>query len=161
MEPQLVDDGRHVIGPELAVGVVLALERGLGHPVAAQIAGDEPELAGELAFVLPGPAQVVLRPAVHEQDRRPVRPAPLAHVQPQAAAAPHYVNLHPPLLVLRDRCHFPPPWFLVPARSWPSGKRERIGRRALSPTLALRIFGGLDAYELPSCHGVSCAILPE
>ena len=100
VETQLLDDRRDVIGPEPAVGVVPGLERGLGHTVAAEIVGDEPELAGELAFVLPGPAEVVLRPAVDEQDRRPVRPAPLAHVQPQAAAAPHYVNLHPPLLVL-------------------------------------------------------------
>src|SRR5262249_18479632 len=53
VETQLLDDRRHVIGPELAVGGVPGLERGLGHPVAAEIAGDEPELAGELAFVLP------------------------------------------------------------------------------------------------------------
>jgi len=58
----LLDDRRDVIGPELAVGVVPGLGRGLGHAVAAEIVGDEPELVGELAFVLPSPAEVVLRP---------------------------------------------------------------------------------------------------
>jgi tetratricopeptide (TPR) repeat protein len=40
-----------------------------------------------------------------------------------------------------------------------AGERERIGRRALSPPPALRIFGGLGAYERTSCRGVRCAIL--
>ena len=82
IEPQLVDDRRHVVGPELVRGVLLGLERRLGHAMAAQVVGDEPELLGERALVLLGPAQVVLRPAVDEQDRRPVRLAPLAHMQP-------------------------------------------------------------------------------
>ena len=76
VEPQLVDDRRHVVGPELAVGVVLGLERRLGHAVTAEVVGDEPELVGERALVLLGPAEVVLRPAVDEQDRRPVRLCP-------------------------------------------------------------------------------------
>ena len=81
VEAQLVDDRRQVVGPELGVGVVLGLERLLGHAVAAEVEGDEPELVGERALVLLGPAEVVLRPAVDEQDRRPVRLAPFAHVQ--------------------------------------------------------------------------------
>ena len=93
VEAQLVDDRGEVVGPELAVGVVLGLERRLGHAVAAQVEGDEPELVGQRALVLLGPAQMVLRPAVDEQDRRPVRLAPLAHVQPQTAAAPYRVDL--------------------------------------------------------------------
>jgi hypothetical protein len=35
-EMQLLNDRRHVLGPELAVGVVPGLERGLGHPVAPE-----------------------------------------------------------------------------------------------------------------------------
>ena len=82
VEAQLVDDRRHVVGPEPAVGVVLGLERRLGHAVAAQVVGDEPELVRERALVLLVPAEMVLRPAVDEQDRRAVRVAPLADVQP-------------------------------------------------------------------------------
>ena len=40
VEVQLLDDRRHVVGPEPAVGVVLGLERRLGHAVTAQIVGD-------------------------------------------------------------------------------------------------------------------------
>jgi DNA-binding CsgD family transcriptional regulator len=103
VEPQLVGDGRQVVGPEPAVGVVLGLERRLGHAVAAQIVGHQPELAGERALVLLHPAEMVLRPAVDEQDRRPVLPAPLADVQGQATAAPHRVRLqrHDPLRAAR------------------------------------------------------------
>src|SRR5947207_3075468 len=79
--------------------------RRLGHAVAAQVVGDQPELVPERALVLLVPAQVVLRPAVDEQDRRPVGLAPLAYVQPQAAAALDVVGLHPPAR-LRYRRHF-------------------------------------------------------
>ena len=101
--------------------------------MAAQIVGHEPELVGQRALVLLGPAEMVLRPAVNEQDRRPVRPAPLAHVQPQAAAAPHRVNLHPSASVdgLCDCCHLSPPR-LVGRRDRGHRGLERIGRRALS-----------------------------
>ncbi len=162
VEPQLVDDRRHVVGPELAVGVVLGLERRLGHAVAAEVVGHEPELVGERALVLLGPAEMVLRPAVDEQDRRPVRLAPLAHVQPQAAAAPHRVSLHPPGRLLR----------LSPlssrASSCSSDRRDRGRRRSrsasgrepyLSPP-ALRIFRRRDAYER-AFHRGGCAILAE
>ena len=47
VEGELVDDRRHVVGPEPAVGVVLGLERRLGHAVAAQVERDEPELVGQ------------------------------------------------------------------------------------------------------------------
>ena len=76
-----------------AVGVVLRLERRVGHAVTAKVVGDEPELVGEGALVLLGPAQVVLRPAVDEQDRRATCAAPLAHVQAQAAPARDGVDL--------------------------------------------------------------------
>ena len=139
LEGQLIDDGSHVIGPELAVRVVLRLERRLGHPVAAQIVGHEPKLVGQLALVLLGPAEVVLRPAVNEQDRRPVRPPPLADVQLQAAAAPHRVGLHPPSrlrlgdgCLLRDVCHRLPPFGR--RRSWPRRAGSASGEEAyLSP----------------------------
>ena len=93
VEAQLVDDRREVVGPERVVRVVLGLERRLGHAVAAQVVGDKPELVGQRALVLLGPAQMVLRPAVDEQDRRPVGLAPLTNVQPQAATAPDRVGL--------------------------------------------------------------------
>ena len=92
-----------------AVGVVLGLERRLGHAVAAQVERDEPELVGQRALVLLRPAEVVLRPAVDEQDRRRVRRSPLADVEPQAAAARDRVRLlarsasrspSPPLVVV-------------------------------------------------------------
>jgi hypothetical protein len=105
VETQLVDDRRHVVGPELAVRVVLGLERRLGHAVAAEVIGHEPELVGECALVLLRPAEMVLRPAVDEQDGRAVWLAPLAHMQLQAAAALHRVHLH----TLCNRCHLRPP----------------------------------------------------
>ena len=133
VEAQLVDDRRQVVGPEPAVGVVLRLERRLGHAVAAEVVGDEPELVGERALVLLHPAEVVLRPAVNEQDRRPVRLAPLAHVQPQAAAASHRVRLHPTgQLLLRpglcDRCHLSR---LLVVRRIEGGAYERLSSRSV------------------------------
>jgi hypothetical protein len=139
VEAQLLDDGGHVVGPERAVGVVLGLQRRLGHAVAAQVVGHQPELLGQSAVVLLGPAEVALRDAVDEQDRRSVRRAPLAHVQPQAAAALHRVDLCRPgrLLVARrglcDRCHLLPPW-----RSW---------------------FDGMVAVEEPGAHREESLIL--
>ena len=139
----------------VAVGVVLGLERRLGHAVTAEVVGDEPELVGERALVLLRPAEVVLRPAVDEQDRRPVRLAPLAHVQPQAAAAPHLVNLHPPGPLARP----------VPSLSSlaSSARRvdaivaaeglRRIGRSALSSRLDLPIFGR-RAYGASAARGL-------
>ena len=62
-----------------------------------EIVGHEPELVGERALVLLRPAEVVLRPAVNEQDRRPITSAPLADVQPQAPTTSYRVNLHPPV----------------------------------------------------------------
>jgi hypothetical protein len=114
VEPELLDDGRQVVGPQLAVGVVPGFEGCLGHAVAAEVVGHQPELVGQRAVVLLGPAEVVLGQAVDEQDRRPVRPAPLAHVQPQAIAALHRVDLGRPLLLvarygLCDRGHRSPP----------------------------------------------------
>lgn len=82
VEVQLGDDGRYVVAPETVLGVVLRLQRRLGHAVTAQVVGDESKLVGECAVVLLGPAEVVLRPAVDEQDRCSVGVAPLAHVQP-------------------------------------------------------------------------------
>src|SRR6266511_4116817 len=167
VEAQLVDDRRYVVGPELAVGVMLGLERSFGHPVATQVVGDEPELVRERAFVLLGPAEMILRPAVDEQDRHPVRVAPLAHVQPQAAAAPHRMNLHSPdslLLVLCNRCHLPPPRLVRIARLVRIDSivavetLEHIGQSALSVGPGLRIFGSRVLTSVLPDRG-SCAIL--
>ena len=129
--------------------------------MAAEVVGDEPELVGERAFVLLGPAEVVLRPAVDEQDRRPVRLAPLAHVQPQAAAAAHRVSLHPPgphLVVLCNRCHRVPPWACRRQRSWPSEERRAHRAEGLILCPGLRIFRAAGAYARPRSR-VRCAIL--
>ena len=101
VEPQLVDDPRDVVGPQLIDGVVLGLQWGFGHAMTAQITGDQPEPVGQRAPILLGPAQVVLRPAVEEQDRRRIRVPPLTHVQLQPAAAQHGACDHP----LRHRRH--------------------------------------------------------
>ena len=105
VETELVDDHRDVVDPQLAVGVVLGLEGRLGHAVTTQVVGDKAELVGERAVVLLCPAEMVLRPAVDEQDRRTVRRAPLAHVQSQPTAALHGVNLYRP-----DRRAAPRAW---------------------------------------------------
>jgi hypothetical protein len=105
VQAQLVDDRGHVVGPQPGVGVVLGFQGRLRHPVAAEVVGHQPELLGQRALVLLGPAEMVLGQAVDEQDRRPVRPAPLADVQPQATAAPNRVDRSG----LRDRCHLAPP----------------------------------------------------
>jgi hypothetical protein len=74
---------------------------------AAHAADVGRQVVGEKALALLGPAEMVLGKAVDEQDRRPVRLAPLAHVQPQAAATLHRVHRHPSGLC--DRRHLPPP----------------------------------------------------
>ena len=94
-----------------AVGVVLGLERRLGHAVAAQVVGHEPELVGERALVLLGPAEVVLRPAVDEQDRRPVRRCPTraraaAGRRRPAPCEPASARSRRPFC---RRCHLSPP----------------------------------------------------
>ncbi|MGE0829499.1 MAG: hypothetical protein AB7O04_09125, partial [Hyphomonadaceae bacterium] len=58
-------------------------------PVPAKVYGDKAKIVGERAFELRAPAQMMLRPAMEEQDWRRVRFAPLAHMQLQAAAARH------------------------------------------------------------------------
>ena len=119
--------------------------RRLGHAVAAQVEGHQPELVPERAFVLLLPAEVVLRPAVDEQDRRAVRLPPLAHVQLQAAAARHRVDLHPPRY---RRRHFPPPRIRrVDSRSSSPIAPGRVGRGALSSAAGLPICCPRDAYE--------------
>ncbi len=95
VEAQLPDDGRDVVGPQPRVGVALGARRRLRHPVAPQVAGNQPELLKKRAGDLLVPALMALRPAVQEQDRRPVRIAPLAHVQQQPAATAHHVLFHP------------------------------------------------------------------
>jgi hypothetical protein len=72
------------------------VERSLGHAVTTEVIGNESKFVGERTFVLFLPAEMVLRSAMDEQDRWSVRLAPLAHVQPEAAAAPRRVHLHLP-----------------------------------------------------------------
>ena len=144
IEMQLVDDRGHVVGPKPTVGVVPRLERRLGHAVTTQVVGDEPELLRERALVLLRPAEMVLRPAVNEEDRRPVRAPPLAHVQPESAATCDRMNPHPAgrfLIVMCNRCHRSPP--RARPIGWIVGVAEpkRIGRGALSLPGSLRIFG--------------------
>ena len=145
VEAQLVDDRRHVVGPELAVGVVLGLERRLGHAVAAEVVGDEPELVGEGALVLLVPAEMVLRPAVDEQDRRPVRHCPTraraaagrrrpAPCEPSSARAASRRLVRP---LSSSRLLAVVVIDAIVAVEEP----ERIGRRALSFAAGLRIFG--------------------
>src|SRR5690348_4462460 len=125
------------------------LERGLRHPVTAEVASDEPELPGERAVILPGPAEVVLRPAVEEQDRRPVWPAPLAHMEPQAAATPHGVCLHPAdprLAVVCHGCHRWSPCTRRLDQIVAAGARWRIGRSTLFFPPAVPIFASWGAY---------------
>src|SRR6185503_11382743 len=61
-------------------------ERLLGHAVTAEVERDDPEVVGEGTGGLPRPAQLGLRPAVDEHDRRPLRVAPLPNVQSERAA---------------------------------------------------------------------------
>ena len=96
--------------PRGGVGVVLRLERRLGHAVTAKVVRDEPELVRERALELLVPAEMALRQTMDEHDRRSVRLAPLAHVQQQAAASAHGVSLHPSgrRLVFNRGHHAPP-----------------------------------------------------
>ena len=55
--------------------------------MTADVEGDDPELLGERAGDLPRPAQLALRPAVDEHDRRSLRVAPLPDAVPAGAAA--------------------------------------------------------------------------
>src|SRR6266540_562294 len=160
VEAQLLDDRRQVVGPQHAVGVVLRFEGRLRHPVATEVVGHQPELLGQRALVLLGPAEVALRQAVDEHDRRPVRPAPLAHVQPQAAAAPHLVNLHPPCrrpLVerpgLRDCCHLRLLVSVVATGSSPWRGWSASGKGGVSFAAGLRILPSRHAYERYPCQG--------
>ena len=87
IEAQLVDDRRDVVGPEAAVGVVLRFGRRLRHAVAAQVAGDEPELLGErLSYCFAQHRWFCDQPWMNTIGGA-VRRAPLADVQPQPAAA--------------------------------------------------------------------------
>ena len=138
VETELVDYRRDVVGPEPVVGVVLRLQRRLGHAVAAEVVRDEPELVGKRALVLLGPAEVVLRPAVDEEDRRPVRVAPLAHVQPQAAASLDRVD---PRSLLRLRQS---PSSLASSRSW--DRRDRGAGAAAAHRAAGLIFRRRHTY---------------
>ena len=151
VEPQLVDDRRHVVGPEPAVGVVLGLERRLGHAVAAEVVGHQPELVGQRALVLLRPAEMVLRPAVDEQDRRPVRACPTRaragagrrRPSPCGPSSDRSALLVRPLPCLASSCSS------LSTRSWPRGARSASGD-GLIFRRRLRIFGR-GAYErLPS-----------
>ena len=73
--------------------------------------------------------------AVEEQDRPPVRPAPLADVQPQAAAAPHRVNRRRTRRRPGGRAH----WLLPSGAPIPAVEPTGGGRRhsrAPSPVVA-------------------------
>src|ERR1041385_7898872 len=59
------------------IGGPSALPHSRSHAVPAEVVRDEPELVRERALVLLRPTKMVLRPPVDEQDRRPVRVAPL------------------------------------------------------------------------------------
>src|SRR6266545_597897 len=120
---------------------MLGLERRLRHAVATEVVRDKPELFGERAFVLLRPTEVVLRPTVDEQNRRPIRYAPLAHVQPQTAAAAHGVSLHPPGVLLRSLLDCRHGSILA------TDQRERIGWRALSFGASLLIFRAQPTQE--------------
>src|SRR6266487_1161626 len=124
-----------------------------------QVIGHQPELVTKRAFILLVPAEMVLRPAVDEQDRRPVRLAPLAYVQLQAATALHRVSLHRPCrLPLCYRRHLSPPRVRCTDSIVVFEKLERLGQRALSSAAGLPICRWRDAYERLS-PGASRAIL--
>ena len=84
----LLDHRRHVVRPELAVRVVLGARGLLGQTVAANVEGDDPKPRSEIAADLLRPAEVALRPAVHEEKRGPLGIAPLPRVEPDPSAAP-------------------------------------------------------------------------
>src|SRR5689334_19506364 len=62
--------------------------------MAAKIEGDESEFVAERAVILLFPAEMVLRPAMDEQDGRSVGFAPFPHMQLQPAAADNPMGLH-------------------------------------------------------------------
>src|SRR5512147_3145189 len=62
--------------------------------MAAKIEGDETEFVAERAVILLFPAEMVLRPAVDEQDGRSIGFAPFPHMQLQPAAADNPMGLH-------------------------------------------------------------------
>ena len=86
--------------------------------MAAEVERHEAELVGQCALVLLGPAEVVLRPAVDEQDRRPVGVPPLPDVELQAPSAAHCVGL---------RRHVSPP-SIGSTRLCPRESRRASGR---------------------------------
>ena len=77
LEASLVDDRGEVVCPQPLVGVAAGIERLLGHAVPAVVERDHSEARGERTADLGAPAQVALRPAVDEQDRRARRDSPI------------------------------------------------------------------------------------
>src|SRR5205823_6154240 len=86
-ELPLLDDRGNVGRPEIAVAVGLHFRRCFRHTVAAKIDGDEAEFVGKAALELAAPGKMMLRPAMHEEDRRRILAAPFADVKARSASA--------------------------------------------------------------------------
>src|SRR5207245_7452508 len=61
-------NGGNIIRPELRILICTCLMRCFRHPMAAEIQRDQTIGRGKLALVLFRPAEMILRPAVDEQD---------------------------------------------------------------------------------------------
>src|SRR5882672_5976772 len=105
-ERELFDDRGDVVGPFFAVGVLLPLHGRVRNAVAAQVEGNDAEPLGEIAFILPRPREMTLRPAVNEEKRDAVRISPFANMELDPASADHAVDLNRilPFEVLWKKC---------------------------------------------------------
>src|SRR6185295_16119604 len=88
-QSQNVDYGGNVLGPRLRLCIALRLFWLFGHSMAAKVESNQPELIGQIALILPAPAQAALRPSVYEKNCGCIGLPPFPHVQLHAIATGH------------------------------------------------------------------------
>jgi len=96
---KLVDHHRNVVCPFVAIGVMIDLQKCIGHAVTAEIERYDAHLVSEIALVLFPPAQVVLRLAMNKQDGNTVRVAKFSNVQFDASSTSYGVIFHRTILL--------------------------------------------------------------
>jgi hypothetical protein len=94
LQRQLLNNCCDVIGPSIAIHVLLGIERTVRHSMPAQIERDDVEFISQSVLILLDPTEMALRPPVNEENRNSTARTPFANMQLDTGCTFDIVDFH-------------------------------------------------------------------
>ena len=94
LERELFDDGGNIAGPSVALAIVPGVQGCVRLAMPAQVQGDDAEIRLQVAFILPPPAEMRLRPSVNKEERNAAFVSPFADMQSHGVWRGYGVDFH-------------------------------------------------------------------